>query len=471
MKRILTTVIVVALVLAGCLTIFAACNSVDSDHTIYFYSSQGDNLQVITDQAIAAFEAKYPGWTVEHSQPGGYDEVREKIKQDFQAGNQPDLAYCYADHVAMYMTYGGVVDMSKYLLSDEDFTYTYTDEVTGEELTMTVEHVGYTAEEVAKFVPGYLEEGYATNFSDYEEYGFTSTSMLTLPFVKSTELMYVNKSALDACGLEVATTWDEIWEQSAIIKQRYPSATPLAYDSEANWFITMCEQNGWGYTSASGEHYLFNNENTRAWLEELNGYYDKNYVTTKEDYNGAYTSALFVQGADDGGAIYCIGSSGGASHQDPSGKFNFEIHPIPGSVRDDGTVDYSCISQGPSLVMLTGANGVSNPTEKQMMTWLFVKELLDPTFQAAFSIASGYNPMRTDVYTDVPKYVSHLEGTSATARAAKLAVELTDRFFTSPAFDGSSDARDQVGNALLLAMKGRDPAKALREAYDNCPHA
>ena len=466
MKRILTAVIVVSLVLAACLTIFTACNNGKSDHTIYFYSSQGDSLQAITDQAIAKFEAKYPGWTVEHSQPGGYDEVRDKIKSDFQAGNQPDLAYCYADHVAMYMTYGGVVDMKDFLTSSENFTYTYTDD-NGEEQTKTVEHIGFTTDEVEKqFVEGYLKEGYANNFSNYERYGFGADSLLTLPFVKSTELLYVNKSALDACNLPIATTWDQLWAQCATLKAQFPDCTPLGYDSEANWFITMCEQSGWGYTSASGnERYLFNNDNTKAWLTKLNEYYEKGYLTTQDDY-GSYTSGLFVKGVEDGGLVYCIGSSGGASHQDPSGAFNFEITSIPGV---DATHN-QCISQGPSLVMLTGAKGVKNPEEKQMMTWLFVKELLDPTFQAAFSIASGYNPMREDAY-EVEQYKTHLAGSNATAKAANVAKGLTERFFTSPAFEGSSDARDQVGNALLVAMKGRDAGKALKDAYDACPHA
>ena len=468
MKKILTAVIVVSLVLASCLMIFTACKGTDKDHTIFFYSSQGDNLQKITENAIAAFEAKYPGWTVEHTQPGGYNEVRDKIKQDATAGNQPDLAYCYADHVAMYMTYGIVVDMAQFLNSTDTYTYTYKDD-NGDEQTKTTGVLGYSADEQKLFVQGYVEEGYATNYSDYAKYGFNDKSMVTLPFVKSTELMYVNKTALDACGLTIATTWDELWTQCEVIKQRYPNCTPLGYDSEANWFITMCEQNGWGYTSAdSSEHYLFNNKDTQGWLDQLAKYYDKGYITTQEDYE-AYTSGLFVKGADAGGLVYCIGSSGGASHQDPSGKFTFEITSIPGSKRADGTINYSCISQGPSLVMLSGAKGVSNPDEKQKMTWLFVKELLDPTFQAAFSIESGYNPMRTDVY-DVPQYQAHLAKSGATAKAASVAKTLTDRFFASPAFDGSSEARDQVGNALLVVMKGsRSGQRALTDAYNNCP--
>ena len=228
----------------------------------------------------------------------------------------------------------------------------------------------------------------------------------------------------------------------------------------------MCEQNGWGYTSASAPHYLFNNENTTAWLKELNEYYNKGYIATQNEY-GSYTSALFTKGTD-GGAIYCIGSSGGASHQNPGSAFTWGIAPIPGSKRADGSVNYAAISQGPSLVMFEAGNGVENIDEKKIMTFMFVKELMDPEFQAAFAKESGYNPSRNSVYEN-EDYAEHMNGTDITAVAANVAASMSNRFFTSPAFIGSSTARTQVGNVVLYTLKGSKSAeKALLDAISNC---
>lgn len=454
MKKILCVLLVVALVLACSLVVLTACDktSTDYSHTIIFYSSQGDSLQQITQVAINNFQAKYPGWKVEHVQVGGYDDVKEKVISDFQGKQQPDVAYCYADHVAQYLQTSKVVDMNTLINS--------TESVNGYA-------VGYTEDEVNDFVKGYFDEGYARNYGDYEKYGYSEDAILTLPFVKSTELMYYNKTALDALGLEPATTWDELWEQAAILRTKYPTATPLGYDSEANWFITMCEQNGWGYTSASAPHYLFNNNETKGWLTQLNDYYNKKYITTQAEY-GSYTSGLFTKGTD-GGVIYCIGSSGGASHQNPGKAFTWGISPIPGSKQADGTtVNSAAISQGPSLVMFEAGNGVENVDEKKIMTFLFIKELLDPTFQASFAIASGYNPSRNSVY-EIEDYAAHIKGTDITAVAAKVASSMSNRFFTSPAFVGSSTARTQVGNVILYAMTGsKTPEKALLDAIANC---
>lgn len=458
MKKIMCILLVVAVAVTCCCVLLTACNDTATDytHTIVFYSSQGDSLQQITQVAINRFQAKFPGWKVDHVQVGGYDDVKEKVISDFQGKQQPDLAYCYADHVAQYLQTSKVIDMNTLIKS--------TATVKGAEDKEYA--VGYTEDEIADFVQGYYKEGLASNYGDYAKYGYEADAMLTLPFVKSTELMYYNKTALDALGLEPATTWDELWSQAKLIKAKYPTATPLGYDSEANWFITMCEQNGWGYTSASAPHYLFNNENTTAWLKELNEYYNKGYIATQNEY-GSYTSALFTKGTD-GGAIYCIGSSGGASHQNPGSAFTWGIAPIPGSKRADGSVNYAAISQGPSLVMFEAGNGVENIDEKKIMTFMFVKELMDPEFQAAFAKESGYNPSRNSVYEN-EDYAEHMNGTDITAVAANVAASMSNRFFTSPAFIGSSTARTQVGNVVLYTLKGSKSAeKALQDALANC---
>ena len=56
-----------------------------------------------------------------------------------------------------------------------------------------------------------------------------------------------------------------------------------------------------------------------------------------------------------------------------------------------------------------------------------------------------------------------------TAKAAEVAKGLSERFYTSPAFAGSSTAREQVGTALVFALTGQKTAEqALADAYKNC---
>ena len=456
------------LLACSCFGLAACGEEADPSHTIVFYHTMGDSLQQVLNTAKTKFEAKFPGWKVSHSQIGGYDDVKDAIVADLQGQTQPDLAYCYADHVAQYITTGKVVDLTKYINSTDEIEYTKEDGTTEKEL------VGFTASEIADFIPGYYQEGLATNFANYDKYGYESTAMFTLPFVKSTEVLYYNADALIAAGIfefdangnkvaKVPTTWDELWEDCAILKELYPKSTPLGYDSEANWFITMCEQNGWGYTQATENHYLFNNENTVNWLKQLKGYYDLGYFTTQSDY-GSYTSNLFTKGATEG-TIFSIGSSGGASHQ-KSDLFNWGVAPIPGSKVGTKVVN-KAISQGPNLVMFKTES--DNATEKELMTWEFVKILMDPAFQCSFSIASGYNPARQSSF-EIDEYVEFLENdANIVAVTANVAKGMTEQFFTSPAFVGSSTARSQVGTALVYAFTSEKTAeKALQDALAKC---
>ena len=428
-----------------------------TDKVIKFYNTAGDNLQTQIQEAAASFAKKYPGWSVESTQVGGYDDVYKKVVSDLSAGTTPDIAYCYSDHVALYLTSSSVVDLTKYINSTDSVKF-HNDK---HEYVTVDAKVGYSKSEIDDFVGMYYNEGLAKNtYSDYTKYGYNDNSMLTLPYSKSTEVMYYNATALKRLNLEVPTTWDEMWAACKVIKQNYPESTPLCYDSEANWFINMCEQNGWDYTSNGSDHYKFNNENTRAFLSMLRENYVKGYIQTQTTY-GSYTSNLFKNGADKG-CIFCIGSSAGASHQDPAGAFNWGVASIPSS----GEGKMKVISQGPSLVMFDNGN-----EEKARMTFLFMKELLAPAYQAAFSMKSGYNPVRLSSF-EIDDYAEFLEDyeSDIVAASAKVASELSEAnvFYTSPAFKGSAEARVQVGSALVYAIQGTKTAqKALEDAIAN----
>ena len=418
--------------------------------TIVFYSTVGSSLSEIVDLVIAGFEETYPGWTIVH-ETFSYDGLYSQVKSDLLSNKQPDIAYCYADHVASYLTTGKVVDLATLVNS--------TAIVDGE-------LVGYTVAELNDFLPALYNEGIASNtYGNYAQYGYNDGSLLTLPMARSTDVMFYNKKALGKLGLTPATTWDEMWAQCEVIKQAYPDSIPLGYDSESNWFITMCEQNGWGYTSATDNHYLFNNVNTTQWLTQLKDLRRLNYFTTQQ-LSGGYVSGLLNLGVENGGAMYAIGSSGGA-YSYRNSNIEIGVAPIPGSRLDSGVTNYSCISQGPSLVMFNN-DSYSNSSEREMMTFLFMKELLDPVTQAIYAMASGYSPVRSSVY-ELDDFQQYLLEDTVVSQAMSVVMQLSDRMFASPAFDGSATARVQVGEALKYAVTGdKTVNKALDDAYLNC---
>ena len=433
-----------------------------SEVTIKFYHTMGSNLKTVLDEYVAEFNKLYPNIHVENEQIGGYDDVRDQLSTEITAGNQPNIAYCYPDHVALYNLAGSVVTLDNLIAST----------ITVKHADGTDEPLGLTAEQKADFIKAYYEEG--------AQYG--DGLMYTMPLSKSTEVLYYNKTFFDANNLSVPTTWDELEAVCKRIKEIDPKSIPLGYDSESNWFITMCEQYKSGYTSATGDHFLFDNETNRNFVKRFRTWYDNGYVTTQKIY-GSYTSGLFVeQGVDENGnpktrSYMSIGSSAGATHQRPTavnGVYPFEvgIAPIPQVNASNPKV----ISQGPSLCIFQK----SNPQEV-VASWLFVKYLATTVeFQAAFSIASGYVPVIRSVNSNstYQQFLADANGGShIAALSAKVCLEQEAAYYTSPAFNGSSKARDQVGALMVKCLSeatGDVDAlirQAFRDAIDECEYS
>ena len=445
MKKIIISAI---LLFALCLNIFAmsSCTSkqkapTDQDFivpeegfdtetpvTITFYHTMGASLREVLDGAIAEFKELYPNITIQHEQAGSYDDVRDKIKTEITVGNQPNIAYCYPDHVALYNLAKAPITMDNLINSKVEVT----------RADGTTETIGYTDAELADFIEGYYNEGKA----------FGDDKMYTMPLSKSTEVLYYNKTFFDKHGLKVPTTWDELEATCKAIKEINPDCIPLGYDSESNWFITMCEQMGSDYTSATGEEkFLFNNETNQAFVKRFRDWYQKGYVTT-EQISGGYTSSLFTMAEGQKGKSYMtIGSSAGASYQRPSkgsdGNYPFEVGIA--SVPQVDAANPKVISQGPSLCIFNKSN-----SQEVLASWLFVKYLTtNVEFQASFSQTSGYMPVIKSVQNNAiykANFLDRADGyDNVTALSVKVGFDNMDAYYTSPAFNGSSVARDQVG--------------------------
>ena len=445
-KRILATVLTLIMVLGmfaitGCGESGNSTNAYvvpeagfnpDEPVEITFTHTMGAKLQGVLDTYIAEFNKIYPNITITHQSAGGWGDINGQINTEIAGGTQPNIAYCYPDHVAMYNIAKSVVVLDN--LIDSDIKIKGSEEI-----------IGLTDAQKADFIESYYNEG--------KVYG--DDSMYTMPLNKSTEVLYYDKTFFDANNLKVPTSWDELWDVCEKIKAIDPECYPLGYDAEDNWFITLCEQMETGYTSAKdGGQYLFDNAENKAFVKELREYYQKGYFTTQELY-GSYTSNLFVETTDTR-CYMCVGSSGGASYQmsnndTADGSFAFEVGvaPIPQYSEENRKV----ISQGPSLCILKG----KNTSDQQILaSWLFVKFLTTSIdFQAEFSMASGYMPVIKSAKEN-ENYAAWLAKANGkeylVAKCVQVGLDNEKDYFVSEAFNGSSTAREQVGALMLKCL-------------------
>jgi multiple sugar transport system substrate-binding protein len=128
------------------------------------------------------------------------------------------------------------------------------------------------------------------------------------------------------------------------------------------------------------------------------------------------------------------------------------------------------ISQGPSVCLFQSEN-----PQEIYASWLFVKFLTtEVQFQAEFSMASGYVPVIKSVSED-PVYSDFLEAadgyeTGIAALSAKVCLEQKDAYYVSPAFRGSSKARDEVGTLMQVCLSAYaeavDKMAMIKEKFD-----
>ena len=455
---------------------------------ITFYHTMGQNLRDQLEIGIADFNKLYPNIKIKHEQVGGYDDVRNQIATELTANAQPNIAYCYPDHVALYNLSNAVTTLDSLINSTQVIN----------RADGTTETLGLTAAQKADFIPGYYNEG--RQFGD--------GLMYSMPFSKSTEVLYYNKTFFEEHKIEVPTHW---FSESASdttsmeyvckkIKEIDPECIPLGYDSEANLFITMCEQLGSGYTTLNGDtNFIFDNNVNKTFAREFRNWYRSGYMTTQEIF-GAYTSGLFI--AQEGARSYMsIGSSAGATHQRPEKVTVMEKQPVLdaegnptgeevevevtkypfevgiASIPQMNPNNPKVISQGPSLCIFQK----SNPLEV-VASWLFVKFMTtNVKFQASFSMASGYVPaiqsvLNNETYNKF--FLNNADGyDNIAALSAKVCLGQVDAYYTSPAFNGSSKARDQVGLIMTSVLVGQADSdsdlnklinRAFADAIANC---
>ena len=434
-------------------TSLVGCNGGNSGKTkIVFWHTMGQELQTVLDRMIEGFTKENPDIVIEHAAQGGYPDLYDKISQAIPAGTTPTMAYCYPDHVADYNTSKACIDLTAYLNDPE---------------------LGFSEDDgpVSDFIKAYWEEGQS----------YLDEGTYSVPYAKSTELLFYNKTVFTAKGWEVPTTWEEMEDLLKVIKEdadfkNVEGFTPLGYDSDANFFITMCEQYGIPYTSLDKANNKgradFNNTAAKNMVTKLNEWYQKGYLSTQGTLGGAYTSTKFTEGS----LLMSIGSTGGTKYNftknfevaaaqvpspstDPAKRFDF--FKDSGVTPLEGANNNHIIMQGPSICFF------KKGTEAQKIAaWKFYKYIVRTTNSAAWSANSGYSPVRESSFTcdEMKSYLAQdlPDQAGLIQKTVRLYDQLPSRYYVSPAFPGSSTCRNEVDGILSNVFLG---TKTLTDAF------
>lgn len=460
---LLTALLMCALTLTGChgsrrQKLFEMPEHFDTErqYEISFWAKNDTNLTqvAIYEKAVADFEELYPNIDVTLRLYTDYGRIYNDVITNIATGTTPNVCITYPDHIATYMTGDNTVVPLDSLMDDERYG------LGGSELR-------FESPRREEIIEKYLSEGVIGG----EHYA--------LPFLRSTEACYVNKTFVEKLGftLPETLTWDFIWEvcEKAVEKDAdgnflvngQPVLLPCIYKSTDNMMIQLLRQRDADYSSAEGEIGLFNDTAKELLLELAEHTANGEFSTFKiSSYPANFLNA--------GQCIFAIDSTAGATWmgseaplidiaEDRLVKFETEVMTVPQLDPESPLM----ISQGPSVCIF------NKPDSGEVLaSWLFAQFLLTNDVQIAYAQTEGYAPVTAKAQGSA-EYIDYLsrEGEDndmyydIKLKATRLVLDNAERTFVTPVFNGSASLRDAAGQLIEEVTKATRRSKTVDEEF------
>ncbi len=451
------------LFLTGChgskgLSAFAVPESFDEtrNYEITFWAKNDTNKTqtAIYQKAITDFEGIYPNIRVNLRLYTNYGDIYNDVITNISTGTTPNVCITYPDHIATYLTGTNVVVPLDDLFADASYG-------------LGGDQVRFDSVKEEEIVPQFLKE---CSFDDH---------YYALPYMRSTEACYVNKTYVEKLGytLPETLTWDFIWEVSEAAMEKDADGNfkvngqnvmiPFLYKSTDNMMIQMLYQKGAGYSDETGNIEIFN-DTTAELLKTIAGHAEtKAFSTFKiSSYPANFLNA--------GQCIFAVDSTAGATwmgteaplcdiSEDKLVSFETEVMMVPQF--DPGKP--KMISQGPSVCIFNKAD-----PQEVLASWLFTQYLLSDEVQTAYAETEGYLPVTTraqqsEEYQDYLARIGednnvHYE---VKIKASELLMAHLDDTFVTPVFNGSASLRDGAGQLIESTVKSVRRGETVDDAY------
>jgi len=425
-------------------------------YEITFWAKNDTNVTQaeIYKKAIADFQEIYPNITVNMRLYTDYSRIYNDVITNIATSTTPNVCITYPDHIATYLTGENIVVPLDSLLTDERYG-------------LGGSQVGFDAPKKEQIVPEFLEE---CSFSGH---------YYALPYMRSTEACYVNKTYVEKLGFELpeVLTWDFVWQVSEAAMEKNEDGTylvngqkvliPFIYKSTDNMMIQMLHQLDAGYSDQNGNIRIFN-DTTKQVLQTI-AVHAKN-----EAFSTFKISSYPANFLNAGQCIFAVDSTAGATWMgskaplldisaDALVEFETAVLPVP----QFDTENISMISQGPSMCLFN-----KEDPQEVLASWLFMQYLLTNQVQISYSCTEGYVPVtakaqRSDEYQ---QYLA-MEGTdgaehySVKLQAAKLLLGNLDRTFVTPVFNGSASLRSAAGELIETVVKSIRRKQSVDDAF------
>ena len=354
MKKLLAFVLVLMMLVSS--AVLPALAEEPLQLTMYFPVNVGGDAAKLIDQMTADLNAENPDVQVQAVYTGNYDDTVTAIQTAIQGGNAPDLFVSLATQ--------------RFTMADTKMAMPLDDLIAADPEGQAF---------VDDFIDGFMLDSYVDG------------SIYSIPFQRSTMVMFYNKDAFEEVGLDPEappTTWDEMVEYAQKLTNENRYGVGIALNSgSAQWAFTGFSlqncTNGVGLMSADGKEVYFNTpENIEAlqlWLDLQNKY----MCMAPGIVQWTDLPTQFLAGE----VAMIYHTTGNLTNIRNNATFDFGVCFLPAGRQ------YGAPTGGGNFYI---TNGISE--ERQKAAWEFIKFCCSTERAAQWSIDTGYVATRESCY-------------------------------------------------------------------------
>lgn len=314
---------------------------------ITFWHSLGKAGTDVVNEITEKFNASQSEYRLKSEFVGPYDDATVKLQAAIPAKKQPDLMMMEVTRYGLFADAGVLEDLDPYL-----------------------------KKEGAAFLDQY--QPFALEGPKYQGKSYV------LPFNVSTPVMYWNKAAFTAAGLDPNAppkTWDELRAMALKLTKREG-------DKVTQWGLSGISQFvRWGFVAQAGGEWVDPKSNevvmdSPATIKAYSFMADLSRADKVAAIEAAIDDKLPVQSFTGGTAAIHFDSTGDFNNLRKAAKFEVGVGPLPCGVKCAAPIGGATIGMSSAI-----------PAERKAAAWAFLKFISQPEINAITFVKTGYLPI------------------------------------------------------------------------------
>ncbi|MEK8127574.1 ABC transporter substrate-binding protein [Paenibacillus filicis] len=319
--------------------------------TFYYPIAVGGPLTANIEKMALAFNKENPNITVKPVYTGSYADTAVKTQAGVQAKTPPDLAVLQSTELFSLLDMNAIIPLDEFIAQEGGDKY------------------------LSDFYPAFMANSQ------------TGGKVYSIPFQRSTIVLYYNKDKFKAAGLDPnkgPQTWDEMKDYAKKLTKDGTWGLEIPVSGFAYWMLqTFALQNGKNLMTEDGKKVMFNTPENIEGLKYWTDLAKKEKVIPEGVTEWGTVPSDFLEGK----TAMMYHTTGNLTNVKKNAKFDFGVSFLPKNK------SFGSPTGGGNFYIFKDID-----KKKQEAAWKFVKFMTETERAAQWSIDTGYVAVKKSAY-------------------------------------------------------------------------